>query len=68
MYRSRSWEFGRRDGEKPEKKKTWYAKGEYEIVLFIDSAPNSELATQYQKASRDAELKIHFVERAGLFL
>ena len=26
MYRSKSWERGRRDREKAEKKKTWYAK------------------------------------------
>ena len=65
MYRSKSWERGRRDREKAEKKKTWYAKGGFETVLFVDSTPNSELAKQCQKALREAELKIRVVERAG---
>ena len=65
MYRSKSWERGRRDREKAEKKKTWYAKGGYETVLFVDSTPNSELAKQCHKALREAELKIRVVERAG---
>ena len=65
MYRSKSWERSRRDREKAEKKKTWYAKGGYETVLFVDSTPNSELAKQCQQALREEELKIRVVERAG---
>ena len=44
MYRSKCWERVRRDREKADMKKTWYKKGGYETVLFVDATPNNELA------------------------
>ena len=65
IYRGKFWERRRREQEKIKKKRTWYAKGGYETVLFVDATPNGELAKECQQILKESELKIKTVERAG---
>ena len=65
MYRGKFWERRRREQEKINKKRTWYTKGGYETVLFVDATPNGELAKECQNIFKESGLRIKTVERAG---
>ena len=54
MYRGKFWERRRREQEKIHKKRTWYTKGGYETVLFVDATPNGELAKECQKILKES--------------
>ena len=44
MYRGKFWNRQVRDEEKSKKRNTWFAKGGFETVLFVDATSRSELA------------------------
>eukprot|EP00794_Sanderia_malayensis_P018543 gene18543-20404_t len=65
MYRGKLWQRERREKAKIKKKRTWYEKGGYETVLFVDATPNEELARECQRIVNQSELKIKVIEKAG---
>ena len=68
MYRGKFWNRQVRDEEKSKKRNTWFAKGGFETVLFVDATPRSELAKECRGILKEAELKIKVVEKSGKLL
>ena len=65
MYRGKFWNRQTRDEERSKKRNKWFAKGDFETVLFMDATPRSELAKECRNIMKEAELKIRVVERSG---
>ena len=65
MYRPKGYQLEERKESKRKKKKTWYAKGGYESVIFAPATPNSSLKKNYEKAIKETPLKIKVVEQSG---
>ena len=65
MYRPKGYQLEQRKESKREKKKTWYAKGGYESVIFTPATPNSSLKKSYEKAIKETTLKIKVIEQSG---
>ena len=65
MYCGKFWNRQIRDEEKSKKRSTWFTKGGFETVLFVDATPRSELAKECRGILQDAELKIKVLERSG---
>ena len=51
--------------EKLHQKKTWFAKGKYKSVFYVDATPNSHLAKQCQKALNKCDVPIKVMEKTG---
>ena len=68
MYCGKFWNRQIRDEEKSKKRSTWFTKGGFETVLFVDATPRSELAKECRGISKDAGMRIKVVERSGKHL
>eukprot|EP00794_Sanderia_malayensis_P004077 gene4077-4631_t len=65
MYRGKFWNRLERVEERCRKRNTWFEKGDYETLLFVDATPGSQLAKECRKIMKAAELKIKVIERSG---
>ena len=54
-----------RDREKTDKGLSWYKRGGYESVIFVQSTPGSELKRKFQAEVDRCGLRIRIVEKAG---
>ena len=66
FYRSKEWKKTERRNEKERKRKSWYKKGGYEAIIFINATPSSELQKRLQSTINKNGAKIKVVERSGL--
>ena len=48
-----------------EKRRSWYKKGGYDTVFFVDATPDQELANKCREIFKKSELKIKVIERSG---
>ena len=51
--------------EKQREKKTWYCKGKYKSVFYVDATPNSLLAKQCQQVLDKCDVPIKVMEKTG---
>ena len=65
IYRERTWNRNQRRKQREEKRKTWFATGNYESVLFIQATPNSELRDKIQEEVRKNGVKMKVIEKSG---
>ena len=65
LYRTHDWNREERDREKRDKKLSWYKRGGYESVIFVQSTPRSKLKQRFQAEIDRQGLKIRVVEKAG---
>ena len=65
LYRPYDWNREERDKEKRAKVDSWYKRGGYESVIFVQSTPGSELKRKFQAEIDRVGLRIRVVEKAG---
>ena len=66
FYRNKTWNRMQREANKQTKKQSWFEKGGYEQVLFVDATPKSQLAKICTSIFKQTGLPIKVVERAGV--
>ena len=51
--------------ERIQQKKTWFSKGKYKSVFYVDVTPNSQLARECQKVLNKCNVPIKVMEKTG---
>ena len=65
MFRGKEQNTPKKRSENKKKKRSWFRKGGYESVLFVQATPNSSLMKRIRNEIETSNIKIKVIERSG---